>query len=230
MDKLTRLLGSVAVAFGLTAAAIPSHAEEYSGLASFNYAAGAGPRSIALQGGSFGTTVYEDKDQACTGGTTDFASLRRSVVEAASEWVRVSYKDCKEGFALICVDPDINGTQPPKMCASVATQAPAGPEITATYSGAVTFWVADDAESLGFTGNVFSVTLAADPKNTCKGKDNFPAVVKFMKTLKEDAQVRITYKDCAVGNALVCVDRGLAGSFAPKVCGSFVVNSGEQGN
>ncbi len=231
MNDQIRLLGVAALGFCLLAA-VPARGEEYTGLASYNYSTGAAPRTFALQGGGFNITAYEDKAQTCPGGNTDLAGLRRGVVDAASDWVRVSYSDCKDGFALICVDADVNGKEPPKTCASVATKAPPTPDILATYSGTVSHWASDDADnqSLGFSGDVFGITLTPDPKNVCKGKDSFATFLKFIKTVGDDDKVRITYKDCTAQNALVCVDSGLAGTFSPKACSSFATNSGEQGD
>ena len=214
-----------AAALSMFAATLQSSAEDFSGFVALSRADD--PRSLALQGGSFSTAVYEDKANTCPGANTTLANIRHVFESTNTGWVRISYKDCKENFALVCVDPDLDAKAPPTTCASVGTEVPPDPNILETFAGAVAPSVSaeKDDPTMTFTGNVFNVTLAPDAKNVCQGKDNYPAVKKLVSAIGDDKKVRITYKSCGVDNALVCIDTGLDGPFNAKVCVSFARQS-----
>jgi hypothetical protein len=201
-------------------AATVANADEYEGFASLDDASM--PLSLQLSGGGFSTTIYEDKGKACPGETAPFSALRQALAGAATGWVRVSYKDCKESFALLCVDPDLTAKGPLPTCTAITTAAPPAPDIIESFSGAVTFVAYDDAKepTISFSGTVFGLTVTPDSKNVCKGKDNFAAVRKLLKSVNDDQSVRITLKSCTQEQALVCIDTTLDGPFKPKVCAS----------
>jgi hypothetical protein len=148
------------------------------------------------------------------------------VLGAATGWVRVSYKDCKESYALFCVDTDLAAKGPLPTCTAITTQAPPAPDIIESFAGAVTFGAVDDPKepTISFGGTIFSVTLTPDGKNVCKGKDNFAAVRKLLKSVKDDDSIRITLKSCTEEQAMVCVDTAVTGTFKPKVCASVGID------
>jgi hypothetical protein len=215
---LTALLACVAANF--------ADAEEYEGVASLDDASM--PLSIQLSGGGFSATMYEDKGKACPGETAPFAALRQAVVGAATGWVRVSYKDCKENFALFCVDTNLAAKGPLPTCTAITTAPPPAPDIIESFAGTVTFTTSDDPNepAISFSGAVFGLAVTPDGKNVCKGKDNFAAVNKLLKTVKDDQPIRITLKSCTPAQAIVCIDTGLTGAFNPKVCASVGTDRG----
>jgi hypothetical protein len=227
--RFTRILALACVAAVSASAAVTfANAEEYEGFASLDDASM--PLSIQLSGGGFTTTVYEDKGKACPGETAPFSALRQALVGAPTGWVRVSYKDCKESFALLCVDPDLAAKGPLPTCTAITTAAPPAPDIIESFSGTVTFQIFDDPKepTVSFSGTVFGLAVMPDSKNVCKGKDNFAAVSKLLNSLKEDQSIRITLKSCTPEQALVCIDTGLTGAFKPRVCAS--VGTDRSGN
>src|SRR5262249_28311268 len=133
----------------LFADATPALAEEYEGFAYLNDASI--PLSLQLSGGGFTATVYEDKDRACPGENAPFATLRQTVLGAPTGWMRVSYKDCKENFALICVDTDLAAKGPLPTCTAITTQPDPGPAISESFAGTVTFSAYDDASDPSIT-------------------------------------------------------------------------------
>ena len=199
-------------------AATFANAEEYEGFASLDDASM--PLSLQLSGGGFSTTIYEDKGKACPGETAPFSALRQAVLGAATGWMRVSYKDCKENFALFCVDTDLTAKGPLPTCTAITTAAPPAPDIIESFAGTVAFGTDDDPNepSISFSGTVFALTVTPDSKNVCKGKDNFAAVRKLLKSVKDDQSIRITLKSCTQEQAIVCIDTALDGPFKPKVC------------
>jgi len=213
-----------AAAVSACVAAASASADEYAGFASLDDASM--PLSIQLSGGGFSTTVYEDKGKACPGETAPFSALRQAMVGAATGWFRVSYKDCKQNFALLCVDPDLAAKGPLPTCTAITTEAPPVPDIIESFAGTVTFAAYDDPKepTISFNGTVFSVTVTPDSKNACKGKDNFAAARKLLKAVKDDESVRITLKSCTQDEAIVCIDTALTGDFKPKVCASVITD------
>ena len=201
-----------------------ANAEEYEGFASLDDASM--PLSIQLSGGGFSATFYEDKGKACPGETAPFSALRQALVGAATGWVRVSYKDCKENFALLCVDTDLAAKGPLPTCTAITTAPPPAPDIIESFAGTVTFNTSDDPSepTISFSGAVFGLAVTPDSKNVCKGKDNFAAVNKLLKTLKDDQSIRITLKSCTSEQAVVCIDTGLTGAFKPRVCASVATD------
>jgi hypothetical protein len=207
-------------AFSACVAATPATADEYEGFASIDDASM--PLWIQLSGGGFSTTVYEDKGKACPGETAPFSALRQAMLGAATGWFRVSYKDCKENFALICVDPDLAAKGPLATCTAITTEAPPIPDLIESFAGTVSFSTYDDVKepTISFNGAVFNLTVMPDSKNTCKAKDNFAAAKKLLNSVKDDQSVRITLKSCTPEYATVCIDTALKGAFNPKVCAS----------
>src|SRR5262249_10653312 len=139
-----------------------ANAEEYEGFAALNDAGT--PLWIQLSGGGFSATVYEDKGKACPGETAPFSALRQAALGAATGWVRVSYKECKENYALFCVDPNLTAKGPLPTCTAITTQAPPAPDIIESFAGAVTFGAVDDPKepSISFGGTIFSATVTPD--------------------------------------------------------------------
>jgi hypothetical protein len=207
-----------------------TEADEYEGFASVDNASI--PQSLQLSGGSFSATVYEDKGKACTGENAPFATLRQAVVGAATGWVRISYKGCKENFALLCVDTDLTAKGPLPTCSAITTEEPSGPDIIETFTGTVTYTADDDtkAPTIRFIGTVFNVSVKPDSKNACKGKDNFAAARKLLKSVKDDQPFRITFKSCTPDEALVCIDTAPTGAFKSKVCASVGIDSNGDDN
>src|ERR1051326_1702947 len=123
-------------------AATFANAEEYEGFASLDDASM--PLSLQLSGGGFSTTIYEDKGKACPGENAPFSALRQAVLGAATGWMRVSYKDCKENFALFCVDTDLTAKGPLPICTAITTAAPPAPDIIESFAGTVAFGTDDD--------------------------------------------------------------------------------------
>ncbi len=201
-----------------------ANAEEYEGFAALDDASM--PLSVQISGGGFSVTFYEDKGKVCPGETAAFTALRQAVVGAATGWFRVSYKDCKQNFALLCVDPDLAAKGPLPTCTAITTEAPPAPDIAESFSGAVTFSMFDDPKepTISFNGTVFNATVLPDNKNVCKGNDNFAAARKLLKSVKDDQSIRITLKSCTPEQAVVCIDTALAGDFKPKVCASVVTD------
>jgi hypothetical protein len=201
-------------------AATFANADEYEGFASLDDASM--PLSIQLSGGGFSTTVYEDKGKACAGETAPFSALRQALLGAPTGWVRVSYKDCKEDFALLCVDANLTAKGPLPTCTAVTTAPPHAPDIVESFAGTVTFGTDDDPKepTISFNGTVFGLTVTPDSKNICKGKDNFAAVRKLLNSVKDDQSIRVTLKSCTQEQAVVCIDTALDGPFKPKVCAS----------
>ena len=178
-------LAFVAAASASVAAAF-ANAEEYEGFASLDDASM--PLSIQLSGGGFSATFYEDKGKACPGETVSFSALRQALVGAATGWVRVRYKDCKENFALLCIDTDLAAKGPLPTCTAITTAAPPAPNIIESFTGTVTASLSDDPNepAISFSGTVFGLAVTPDSKNVCKGKDNFAAMTKLLKTVKDD--------------------------------------------
>jgi len=227
--RFTRIAALAFVAaVSASVAATCANAEEYEGFASLDDASM--PLSIQLSGGGFSATMYEDKGKACPGETAPFSALRQAVVGAATGWVRVSYKDCKENYALFCVDTDLAAKGPLPTCTAITTAAPPAPDIIESFAGTVTFNISDDPNepAISFSGAVFGAAVTPDSNNVCKGKDNFAAVSRLLKTVKDDQSIRITLKSCTPDQAMVCIDTGLTGAFKPRVCAS--VGTDRSGN
>src|SRR5262245_12683055 len=125
--RILALAWVAAVSACLSLGAAPAAADEYEGFASLDDASM--PLWLQFSGGRFSATVYEDKGKACPGENTSFAGLRQAALGAATGWVRISYKGCKDNFALLCVDTDLAAKGPLPTCTAVATQAPPGPDI-----------------------------------------------------------------------------------------------------
>jgi hypothetical protein len=226
--RLTRFFAIcvAAVSGCLALGAACAEADEYEGFALLNDASV--PQSLTFSGGSsFSVTVYEDKDKACPGQNATFATVRQGVLGTTTGWVRLSYKDCKENVALLCVDADLAAKGPLPNCTSVTTRSAPGPTLIESFAGAVTFSDNDDDSepSIGLIGTVFNIAVTPDNKNACKGKDNFAAVRKFLRSLKDDQSIRISFKNCTPGFALVCIDPATTGDFKPKVCASVATPS-----
>jgi hypothetical protein len=223
--KRTPALASAALAACLLLGAASARADEYEGFAAVSDASN--PLALQLIGGSFAATIYEDKGKTCAGENSGFTALRQAVLGAATGWVRVSYKGCKEDFALLCVDTDLASKGALATCTAITTQPPPGPDIIESFGGTVTTATFDDAQdpTISFNGAVFNATVKADSKNSCNGKDNFAAVRKLLKSVKDDQSVRITFKSCMPERAVVCVDTALTGDFKPTVCASVATVS-----
>jgi hypothetical protein len=140
--------------------------------------------------------------------------------------MRVSYKDCKENYALFCVDTNLTAKGPLPTCTAITTQAPPAPDIIESFAGTVSFGTGDDPKepTISFGGTIFAVTVTPDAKNVCKGKDNFAAVTKLLKSVKDDESIRITLKSCTEEQAVVCIDTALTGPFKPRVCASVAID------
>jgi hypothetical protein len=214
------LAGAAAVSVCLVLGAPCAHADEYEGFASLDNPSS--PQSLQFSGGSFSATIYEDKSKVCPGENASFSALRQAVLGAATGWVRIGYKDCKENFALFCVDADLAAKGPLPTCTAITTETPPAPDILESFAGTVAYSADDDPKepTITFSGTVFNVTVTPDSKNVCKGKDNFAAARKLLKSVKDDQSIRITFKSCTPDQALVCIDTALTGDFKPKVCAS----------
>jgi hypothetical protein len=229
--RIVALAWMAAVSACLSLGALSAQADEYEGFASLDGAPM--PLSLQLSGGSFSATIYEDKGKACPGENAPFAALRQAVLGAATGWVRISYKDCKENFALVCVDPDLAAKGPLPTCTAITTETPPQPDIIESFAGNVTYSADDDGQppTISFSGAVFTITVTPDSKNVCKGKDNFAAARRVLKLVQDDQSIRITFKSCTPDQALVCIDTALTGAFKPKACASVgIMDDGDSGN